>query len=78
MFGTVDIKFGSEKLLLIPKDAVVYVGELEYVHVKKDSINEMVFVRTSDYNNYNSKMLKVISGLHEGEEIIIPDSPELK
>jgi RND family efflux transporter MFP subunit len=78
MFGTVDIKVGSEKLLLIPKDAVVYVGELEYVHVKKDSINEMVFVRTSDYNNYNSKMLKVISGLHEGEEIIIPDSPELK
>jgi len=73
MFGTVDMRVGVEKVLLIPRRAVVHVGELEYVYVEKGGSNEMVFVRTADFNK---EKLKVISGLKEGETIIVPDSSD--
>jgi len=73
MFGTVKINVGTENLLLIPQDALVNVGELEFVFVKKETGAEKVFVRTA---NFKDGMLEVISGLHEGESIIIKNALE--
>lgn len=71
MFGSLKLKTGSEKALLIPSAAVSYIGQLEYVTVLNDGKYERVPVRSVPAEQKDT--LKIISGLNDGATILIPE-----
>lgn len=75
MFGRLKIKIESEKAILIPNEAIIRIGQLEYV-IKTDGKDSYVrtLIRTVE-SPYRDKR-KIVSGLNEGD-IIILNKPSL-
>jgi len=70
-FGTLSLVIGSEEALLVPAAAVRRAGQLESVQIVSDERVTRRFVRTAPESK---DMLRVLSGLQAGEEILLPES----
>ena len=68
MFGSIALNVGKQKAILIPKEAIVNVGQLEYVGVvdKTGGVRKRL-VRTLPYDGARRG---VVSGLRRGERIL--------
>jgi len=66
MFGRLLIPVADEKTLLIPKKAVIRVGQLELVYVKKDDAWQSVYIKTG--KQFGEK-IEVLAGLKGNESI---------
>ncbi|MEN8212540.1 MAG: efflux RND transporter periplasmic adaptor subunit, partial [Thermodesulfobacteriota bacterium] len=66
MFGRLLIPVGTDKTLLIPKDAVSLVGQLELVNVQKDDTWQRVYIKTG---RIFGEKIEVLSGLSINETI---------
>lgn len=70
MFGVLDFKTGTKKVILIPDSAIIRIGQLEYVQVqKKDGSKTKKLIRSVKYDNTHAQ---VISGLKIGDTVLIP------
>ena len=71
MFGRIVIPLGEEEVLVIPGRAVQHVGQLQLVDVVQDDRVARRSIRTG-------RMLvddvEVLSGLREGEQVVVPTS----
>jgi RND family efflux transporter MFP subunit len=66
MFGRLLIPVEKEQTLLIPQKAVIQVGQLELVHVKKDNTWQSVYIKTG--KRFGEK-IEVLAGLSGNETI---------
>lgn len=66
MFGRLLIPVETEKTLLIPKKAVIQVGQLELVYVKNDTAWQSVYIKTG--KQFGEK-IEVLAGLTGNETI---------
>ncbi|WP_457553985.1 efflux RND transporter periplasmic adaptor subunit [Desulfobacula sp.] len=66
MFGRLLIPVKKEKTLLIPQKAVIQVGQLELVYVKKDNVWQSVYIKTG--KKFGEK-IEVLAGLTGNETI---------
>jgi RND family efflux transporter MFP subunit len=71
MFARLQIPLGEEDLLAIPRQAVRRVGQLELVYVLERERPVRRAVRTGRIVGDD---VEVLSGLREGEKVIVPDS----
>lgn len=69
MFGRILIPLDEEEVLLIPRPAVRHVGQLELVEVVEDGQASRRAVRTG---RTFGEDVEVLSGLREGEEVLLP------
>ncbi len=69
MFGRLVIPLQDEQLLVIPRQAVQEVGQLELVEVVK---NGQVSRRTIRTGRTFEENVEVLSGLREGEQVVLP------
>lgn len=78
MFGRIEIPLGEEKVLLIPSRAVQHVGQLQLVSVVTGDRVVQRSIRTGRRFEDNvtdrpsGEEVEVLSGLQEGEEIVVP------
>jgi RND family efflux transporter MFP subunit len=75
MFGRLLIPLGQIKRIYIPVEAVTHVGQLDFVIVKSDSGPIRRYVRLGTVVDDH---VQVISGLTEGEEIIVSQEKQRK
>jgi membrane fusion protein, multidrug efflux system len=73
MFGRIYIPLQEEQVLVIPANALRKVGQLELVRVVENGKATMRAIRTGRRINAD---LEVLSGLHEGEQVVIPTNAE--
>jgi len=66
MFGRLLIPVGKEKSLLIPQKAVIRVGQLELVFVKKANAWQKVYIKTG---KIFGEKIEVLAGLMDNETI---------
>jgi len=66
MFGRLLIPVAKEKTLFIPEKAVIRVGQLELVYVKKEDTWQSVYIKTG---RQFDKKIEVLSGLKGNETI---------
>jgi HlyD family secretion protein len=69
MFGTIYLPLGSKPALLVPKQAITAIGQIETVEVVKDNKSQRTFIRTVSCKD--KAMRQVISGLKSGQQIIL-------
>jgi RND family efflux transporter MFP subunit len=69
MFGRILIPLQEKQVLVIPRQAVQEVGQLELVEVAK---NGQVSRRTIRTGRTLDKNVEVLSGLREGEQVVLP------
>ncbi len=70
MFGRIYIPVGKHEVLVVPGTAIQYVGQLELVTVvRDDGTLERRFIRTGRHLDGD---VEVLSGLREGERILLP------
>jgi HlyD family secretion protein len=69
MYGIARIVIGSKKVLLIPKNAITRIGQVETVLLKKDNIVSKVFISSIKSSTPNIQI--VLSGLDENDKIIV-------
>ena len=69
MFGRILIPLQEEQVLVIPRQAVQEVGQLELVEVVK---NGQVSRRTIRTGRTLDENVEVLSGLREGEQVVLP------
>lgn len=69
MYAKLLIPAGRVTKNLIPQNAVHHVGQLSFVRVVIDNQPQRRFVRIGEVNN---KRVSIISGLSEGEVIVVP------
>ena len=69
MFGRILIPLQEERVLVIPRQAVQEVGQLELVEVVKDGRASRRTIRTGWPLDEN---VEVLSGLREGEQVTLP------
>lgn len=69
MFGTIALPLGSNPALLVPKQAITAIGQIETVEVIKGDKSQRSFVRTVPCNDQS--MRQVISGLSSGQKVIL-------
>ena len=80
MFGRIYIPLQEEQVLVIPADAVRNVGQLELVEVVENGKTSMRAIRTGRTRKDNPQLgnnVEVLSGLHEGEQVVIPSQTEI-
>jgi len=75
MFGRVIIPLENENVLVIPDKAVKSVGQLQLVDVVKDGSSIRRNIRTG---RKFGKDIEVLSGLSEGEKVVVPVSTNSK
>ncbi len=73
MFGRIMIPLQEEQVLVIPRRAVRNVGQLELVNVVENGRPAMRAIRTGRQIEDD---VEVLSGLSEGEEVLVPAAPE--
>ena len=66
MFGRLFIPVEEQNTLLIPKKAVIRIGQLELVQVKNGKIWQSVYIKSG--RAFGEK-IEVLSGLNENETI---------
>jgi HlyD family secretion protein len=72
MFGTIYLPLGSKPALLIPKQSINEIGQIESVKVLNGKKYQRTFIRTVPYSKTRT-MRQVISGLKSGQKIILPN-----
>ena len=71
MFGRILIPLGEEEVLVIPGRAVQHVGQLQLVDVVQDDRIARHSIRTG---RRLAEDVEVLSGLREGEQVVVPAS----
>jgi RND family efflux transporter MFP subunit len=71
MFGRILIPLGEEEVLVIPRQAVQHVGQLQLVDVVQD---DRVARRSIRIGRRLAGDVEVLSGLQEGEQVVVPVS----
>jgi RND family efflux transporter MFP subunit len=74
VFGRIYIPVREEQVLVIPREAVRNVGQLELVEVVE---NGKVVKRSIRSGRTLDNNLEVLSGLREGEEVVVPENQKL-
>lgn len=69
MFGTVELKLGSEKAYIVPVSAITRIGQLEYLTIIQDNKPSKILVRTVAGSNPGK--LRIVSGIDSDVEIFI-------
>ena len=80
MFGRIVIPLDEEQAMIIPRQAVRQVGQLELVQVVEKGYTVQRAIRTGrnlgDVKDENGQMLRdqveVLSGLRQGEQVVLP------
>jgi RND family efflux transporter MFP subunit len=73
-FGRVSVPVAEVKLLLVPQSAVLKRGQMELVFVAKDGQAALRLVKTG---KGLEDRVEVLSGLEEGEQIIVSETAQL-
>jgi RND family efflux transporter MFP subunit len=73
-FGRVSVPVAEVKLLMVPKTSVIKRGQMELVFVAKDGKAALRLVKTGRALNGS---IEVLSGLEEGEQVVISDVAKL-
>ena len=73
-FGRVSVPVAEVKLLLVPQSAVLKRGQMELVFVAKDGKAALRLVKTG---KVLEERVEVLSGLEEGEQIIVSETAKL-
>jgi RND family efflux transporter MFP subunit len=73
-FGRISVPVAEVKLLLVPQSAVLKRGQMELIFIAKDSKAALRLVKTGKTLD---DRIEVLSGLEEGEQIIISDTTQL-
>lgn len=73
-FGRVSVPVAEVKLLMVPKTSVIKRGQMELVFVAKDAKAALRLVKTGRALNGS---IEVLSGLEEGEQVVISDVAKL-
>lgn len=73
-FGRVSVPVAEVKLLMVPKTSVIKRGQMELVFVAKDGKAALRLVKTGRAINGS---IEVLSGLEEGEQVVISDVAKL-
>jgi membrane fusion protein (multidrug efflux system) len=73
-FGRVSVPVAEVKLLLVPQSAVLKRGQMELVFVAKDGQAALRLVKTG---KVLEDRIELLSGLEEGEQIIVSESAKL-
>ena len=68
MYAQLLVPAGEESLLLIPRDRVAKIGQLDVVWLDNDGVSERRFVRTG--KTVGDGLLEVISGLQKGDRLL--------
>ncbi|KAA0258613.1 efflux RND transporter periplasmic adaptor subunit [Deferribacter autotrophicus] len=74
MYAKINITGAKENILLVPKQSVVVRGQLEIVFVDKNGRAELRIVKTG--RRFQDKV-EILSGLSEGEKIVIENADKL-
>ena len=69
MFGTVELKLGSEKAYIVPSSALTRIGQLEYLTVIRDNEATKILVRT--IAGQKAGELRIVSGIDSDTEIVL-------
>ncbi|MGE5609144.1 MAG: efflux RND transporter periplasmic adaptor subunit [Bacillota bacterium] len=72
MFGRILIPLGDEPILMIPQRAVKHIGQLELVEVVEGTQVASRAIRTGRVIGDD---VEVLSGLKDGEEVVVPSTP---
>jgi RND family efflux transporter MFP subunit len=73
-FGRVSVPVAEVKLLLVPQSAVLKRGQMELIFIAKDGKAALRLVKTG---KTLEDRIEVLSGLEEGEQIIVSDTTQL-
>lgn len=73
-FGRVSVPVGETRLLLVPKDAIVQRGQMEIVFVVQAGKAVLRLVKTG---KVLEGRVEVLSGIEEGEQVIVSDIARL-
>jgi RND family efflux transporter MFP subunit len=73
-FGRVSVPVAEVKLLLVPQSAVLKRGQMELVFVAKEGKAALRLVKTG---KVLEDRVEVLSGLEEGEQIIVSETTKL-
>lgn len=73
-FGRVSVPVAEVMLLLVPQSAVLKRGQMELVFVEKDGKAALRLVKTGKVLEVR---VEVLSGLEEGEQVIVSDTAKL-
>lgn len=70
MFGTIALKLGTEQAFIVPENAIIRIGQLEYLTiVGKDGARSRIMVRTVPGPEPGT--LRIIAGIDHDTEIVI-------
>ncbi|MBL7994924.1 efflux RND transporter periplasmic adaptor subunit [bacterium] len=75
MYARVTLEKGLTKTILIPQDAIMRRGQLEGVFIMSD--NNTATLRWIRTGNHNGDRIEILSGLQEGEKIVITSDVKL-
>ena len=75
MFARIRIPAGKIDRLLIPESAIFHFGQLDVVWVLENDIPIRRFIRLG--KRYKDGQVAVISGLSDGEQLLLSHSPGL-
>ena len=67
MFGTLNLQTGTKSAILIPKTAIMNIGQLEYVMIIRNGEGFKQLIRTIDYSD---DMVNVVTGLSPKDKIL--------
>jgi RND family efflux transporter MFP subunit len=73
-FGRVSVPVAEVKLLLVPQSAVLKRGQMELIFVAKEGKAALRLVKTG---KVLESRIEVLSGLEEGEQIIVSETAQL-
>lgn len=74
-FARVTLALTDAQTLTVPAEAVGVIGQIEKVYVVENDRLALRLVRTGGRDNGHTEIL---SGLHEGEEVVVPATPNLR
>lgn len=73
-FGRVSVPVAEVELLMVPKGSVIKRGQMELIYVVKDNHAHLRLVKTGKALNGS---IEVLSGLEEGEQVVISEVAKL-
>jgi RND family efflux transporter MFP subunit len=69
MFGRLLIPIEEKEVVVVPKDAVVNIGQMEVVTVLEEDRWKKIFVKTG--GEIDNDQIEILSGLHGGEQLAL-------
>lgn len=71
MFARCDIPIGKKSTLLVPKKAIVKIGQLEYLNVRASN-GKLITQLVKTVPVRNSELLQIVTGVKSGTKYLIP------